>query len=241
MAVTYYGPGEHPTGFVGFCVTTGLGGDFCQHHYSTLAAMEQTDEDVIFLSRRLEAELRELEWQRDSLQHRYERFVTEDPANTRPERGVGVHGITTAFTRQGRGNWWPCFKVARFQKEGAARQYARVFVFSKPYSEVWEETVMFWAQEHGIRAPDLSRVLNSPPDPEQFKRLRRQMNEEEGYDIPVDALSPVFAEQRSKLARQRAVLKVKEMKLQVGVPTPLNKDIQVEMAAWFASITRSDK
>lgn len=241
MAVIYYGPGEHPAGFIGFRVTAGFNGDFYQRYFSTLAAEKQADEDVYFLSRRLESELQDLEWQRDSLLYRYERFVTANHANTQPERGVGVHGITAAFNRQGRSRWQACFKVARSQRGEASRQPAKVFTFSNPYSKVWEEAVTFWAEEHGVRSTDLERVLKNSPDPEQFKRLRRQMNEEQGYDIPVEALSPVFAEQRHMLAQQRAVLKAKEMKLHVGVPSPLKTDIQAEMAAWFESVTRADQ
>jgi hypothetical protein len=240
MAVTYYGPGEHPAGFVGFHVTAEFNGDL-QRLFGTSSAEVQEDADVLFLARRLEAQLQDLEWQRDSLQYRYERFVTESHPNTRPERGVGVHGITVAFHRQGRGSWRACFKVARYQDAEAPRQPAKVFTFSKPYSDVWEEVVGFWAEEHGVRSADRQRVLDSPPDPEQFKRLRRQMNEHEGYDVPVEALSPVFAEQRSLLAKQRAELKAKEMKLHVGVPSPVSTDIQAEMAAWFESVTRNDQ
>lgn len=240
MAVTYYAPDEHPDGFVGFHVTAEFGDNFYQRHFSTYSAKEQSDADVYFLFRRLEAELQNLEWERDSLHYHYERFVSENAPNTQPERGVGVHGITAAFVRRGRGQWRACFKVDRFHSGIALRQPAQLFSFSEPYSQVWEEAVVFWAQEHGVYASDMDRLLESPPDPEQFKRLRRQMNEREGCDIPVEALSPVFAEQRSKLSRQRAVLKAKGMKLQVGLPSPLNKDIQEEMAAWFESVTRSD-
>ncbi|WP_339649730.1 hypothetical protein [Halopseudomonas pelagia] len=241
MAVNYYGPGEHSAGFIGFHVTARFNGDFYQRYFNTLPAQEQSDEDVYFLYRRLEAELQDLEWQRESLQNWYERFVTENHANTLPERGVGVHGITAAFTRQGRGSWRACFMVARYQVTGTPRQPVKTYTFFRPYTEVWNEAVTFWAEEHGIRSADMERVLKSPPDPEQFKRLRRQMNEDEGYDIPVEALSSVFAEQRSMLAQQRAVLKAKRMKLHVGVPSPLKADIQAEMAAWFESVTRTDQ
>lgn len=66
------------------------------------------------------------------------------------------------------------------------------------------------------------------------------MNEHERHDIPVEALSPVFAEQRSKIAKQRAVLKATEMKLHLGMPSAPDKDIQAEMAAWFESVSRAD-
>lgn len=238
MAVTYYGPGEHPAGFVGFRVTAEFNGDL-QRLFGTSSAEVQEDADVLFLARRLEAQLQDLEWQRDSLRYRYQRFVSEDHAKTLPERGVGAHGITAEFVRRGRGAWRACFKVAKYSTAADCRQTANIFPFSGPFSDVWEEAVGFWAEEHGVRSADKQRLLNSPPDPEQFKRLRRQMNEHEGHDIPVEALSPVFAEQRHLLARQRAELKAKQMKLHVGVPSPVSTDIQAEMAAWFESVTRA--
>lgn len=240
MAVTYYGPGEHPAGFVGFRVTAEFNSEL-QRLFGTSSAEVQEDADVLFLARHLEAQLQDLEWQRDSLRYRYQRFVSEDHVNTLPERGVGAHGITAEFVRRGRGPWRACFKVAKYSAAADFRQTAKVFPFSGPFSDVWEEAVGFWAEEHGVRSADKQRLLNSPPDPEQFKRLRRQMNEHEGHDIPVEALSPVFAEQRNLLARQRAELKAKQMKLHVGVPSPVSTDIQAEMAAWFESVTRADQ
>ncbi len=182
-----------------------------------------------------------LEWQRESLLHRYHQFVTENHPNIRPERGVGVHGLTTVFMRQGKSNWQPCFRVTRYYDGNTPRPPAKVFTFSKPFSEVWSDAVAFWAEEHGIRAEDTSRLLRNAPDPDQLKRLRRQMNAHEGHDIPVEALSPVSAEQRSKLAKERAVLKAAEMKLHVGMPATPDKDTQAEMAAWFASVSRPDQ
>lgn len=239
MATTYYGLGEHPTGFVGFNVAVEVAGELQLRHFSTQTARVQAEECVIFLQRRLLAKLQELEWQRDNLQHRYQRFVSENQANTPLERGVGVHSISAAFARRGRGQWRACFKVERFHSGASSRQPARLFPFTGSFSEVCEEALVFWAEEHGVCSDDTRRVLNNPPDPEQFKRLRRQMNEHEGYDIPVEALSPVFAEQRSQLAMQRSELKVKEMKRPVGVTSSINTDIQAEMAAWFESVTGS--
>lgn len=240
MAVIYYGPDKHPAGFVGFRVTTGYNGNFLQRYFNTSAATKQSNTDALFLYRRLEAELQYLEWQRESLLHRYHRFVTENHPNTRPERGVGVHGLTAAFIRQGKRGWQPCFKVSRFHNRDNPRQPAKMFTFSKLYSEVWEDTVSFWAEEHDVREADKIRVLNNAPEPYQFKRLRRQMNEKEGSKIPVEALSPAFAEQRSNLAKERAMLKAKEMKLHAGMPSTFNQDIQTEMAAWFENIAPSE-
>lgn len=109
MVVIYYEPDKHPAGFIGFRVTTSINGQFLQRYFSTRAATEQSDADTLFLYRRLEAELQYLEWQRESLLHRYHQFVTESHPNTRPERGVGVHGLTAAFMHQGKSNWQACF------------------------------------------------------------------------------------------------------------------------------------
>ena len=59
------------------------------------------------------------------------------------------------------------------------------------------------------------------------------MNAHDGYEIPVEALSAVFAEQRAEIARKRSLQKAKEMKLAAGALNPPDAHIQAEMAAWF--------
>lgn len=237
MAVRYYGKGEHKAGFLGFRVTSGTGE---QRYFSTRAAAVQDDSDSRFLFQRLSAEKQDAEWRLESLRLRYQRFVTKEHAGTKPHRGVGVHGITAAFFRNGPNNWTPGFVVSRFR--GGECRPARPFRMKrKPYSQVWQEVVDFWAEEHGVLPRDRNRLLASSLGPEQFKRLRRQMNEHEGFDIPVSALSPAFAEQRSELEHQRALRNAQNLGLNqaAGLPAPPSDDLQAEVAAWFEQYKRA--
>lgn len=234
MGVKPYKPGEHPAGFVGFRVTVAYGDNYHQRYFSTVAAESQTDDDPYFRYQRLSAEKQDVEWQLESLRYQYQRFVTQNHPTTKPERGVGVHCITASFFLDRRKTWQAGFTVSRDQNEKGRRKPSKRFTFcTRPYSQVWSDVVHFWADEHGIEPADRDRVLASPPDPEQFKRLRRHMNEHDGYDIPVDALSAVFAEQRAEIARKRSLQKAKEMKLTAGALNPPDDHIQAEMAAWF--------
>jgi len=238
LAIKHYGPGEHQAGFIGFRVNVAFGDKYLQRYFSTFRAEEQAETDPHYLRAKLEAQIQELQWKQESLQYQYQRFVTQDHPNTMPERGVGVHGLTAGFFGSDDEGWRAGFSVAQRQDGCGSRKGDRRFIFTRlPYSQAWAAAVEFWAQEHDIAEEDKLRVLASPPDPVQFKRLRRQINQiEQSADIPVEALSPVFAEQREELAAQRAVLRAKEMKLHVGVPGQPDAELQAEMADWFARI-----
>jgi len=241
MGVKYYDSGEHPSGFIGFRVTVAFDDDYRQKYFSTVAASQQNDSDIFYRYQRLRAEKQNLEWQMESILYQYHRFVTEDHPTTKPERGVGVHGITANFIQDRRGKWQAVFLVARDQEAFQKRRRSKEFTFrSNPYSEVWQQVVDFWAQEHNILAEDKARVLHSPPAPEQFKRLRRLLNAEQGWDIPVEALSPVFREQREKIARERALQRAKDLRLDAGAMKPVQDDIQAEMTEWFQSMTEKE-
>jgi len=240
MGVKFYGPGDHPAGFIGFRVTLAFNDNYNQTYFSTNPAEQQSDEDRYFYYRRLQAEKQNLEWQLESLRYQYHRFVHQNHPTTKPERGVGVHGITASFFRDRRGTWQAGFTVARDQHEDGRRKPTKRFTFcTKPFSQVWLEAANVWADEHEIVPVDRERVVKTSPEPEQFKRLRRQMNEHDGFDIPVGALSAVFAEQREQINQKRSIQRAKELKLGMGmgmgmgIMMPPDGGAQAEMAAWF--------
>lgn len=234
MGVKYYGPGEHPAGFVGYRVTVAFSDNYNQRYFSTIPAKQQSDDDMYFRYQRLQAEKQNLEWQLESMAYQYNRYVNENHPTTKPERGVGVHGITASFFLDRRKKWQAGFTVARDQNESGRRKPTKRFTFcTKPFSLVWSETVNFWADEHGIEDGDRERVLSSPPEPEQFKRLRRHMNEHDGFKIPVEALSAVFAEQRERISQKRSLQRAEELKLGSGALVPPDDTLKSEMAAWF--------
>lgn len=229
MSVHYYAPGDHGSGFVGFRVTSSFNDNYRQAYFSTRPAKSQSDDDVYFRYQRLRAEYQNAEWEAESLWYQYQQFVTTSNATSKPYRGLGIHGITATFAAWHGGKWEPCFTVSRPGKPG------KRFMFRHhPFSEAWTLAVNLWAEEYEILEEDYLRVLNNPPDPEHFKRLRRQMNDHEGFDISVEALRPVFSEQREQLAKERLTQRSEALKLPT-TPSRADsqKDAETDMLAWF--------
>lgn len=109
------------------------------------------------------------------------------------------------------------------------------FMFThEPFSTVWKEAVDRWAREYSILSEDHDRILACRPEPERFKDLRRQMNENEGCSIPVEALSPVFREQREAIAKQRLEKQYQTVDLHRMPHAKINRDAAGdEILAWF--------
>jgi len=232
MAIRYYAPGEHGSGFVGFRVTVAFNKDYRQEYFSTTKAKVQDESDPFFRYEKIKAEMKEAEWQADSLLYQYQVFVSQNHPTTKPYRGVGVHGITCTFFKDRRGSWKAAFSVK--QPSGLPK---RITFLNQAFSDAWRKSVAEWGKQNEILEEDIEKVTNNPPLPDQFKHLRRHLNEEHGYDIPVEALSPVFAEQRGEIARKRALEKAEKMKLSEGLMRPPAKDMEAEMTSWFESET----
>ena len=102
--------------------------------------------------------------------------------------------------------WEPGFLVNWTEDD---RPLNRLFnFFNQYYTSAWQDAVQFWGEKHEILEEDIDRVLATPPSPERFKILRRFLNDRAGNKfadlIPVEALEPVFREQRAELAAKRA-------------------------------------
>lgn len=225
MAIKHYKRGEHPAGFIGFRVAVSFGGKYRQKYIST---SDITEEESAFTLRKLEAQLLEQQWKQESLLQQYQVSVTSSHPNTKPGRGLGVHGLTMAFSADKRGTWSAAFVV---QNE---RSVPERFTFAnRLYSDAWRDAVNRWGAVHDVLPEDLERVLNNPPDPARFKELRRIMVEE-GHDVPVGALHHVFREQRERLKGVKPIKEAPAVALP-GVPKVDDK-IAREMEEWFNSV-----
>jgi hypothetical protein len=91
--------------------------------------------------------------------------------------------------------------------------------------------VKFWGVQHEILSGDVQRVLTNPPLPDQFKALRRHLNTEHGYDISVQTLSSVFAEQRGELLQKKAAKKLQNQNAKEFGPAQQN--VAAEISEWF--------
>jgi len=232
MSVIYYGPGKHSSGFVGFQVARSPIEGFKPECFSTSHLHKQSDHDVRFKYLRLKAEYHDAAWEAETLIRQYRRFVSENDPLTGSDCGVGVHGMTASFVLDGQKKWQACFLVST-STAGAHRRGPQAFTFqTRLFSQAWSEAVEFWAKEHEILAEDTVRVLASPPAPEQFKRLRRSLNDQEKSDIPIETLSPVFEEQRALLSQKRRE-KATPVRSLAPTQSPDTDPLQSEMAAWF--------
>ncbi|WP_139339081.1 hypothetical protein [Marinobacter lutaoensis] len=235
MGIKEYGPGDHDAGFIGFRVTFCFDGEYRQAYFSTVRAKYQDDRCLYFKRQRLRAELQDAEWAAESALYQYRRFVTENSSNTKPFRGVGVHGITLGFHRpSGTSKWTPHIAVSRPGRPSVRKTFKKGY-----FSAIWAQCVELWATEYGVLEGDRQRVLNNPPNPTQFKDLRRHMNEVEGHDIPASALSDVFREQRDQLKATRILKPTTRKPALADHFAPQDSDrqradtLEAEMATWF--------
>ena len=222
MSVRYYGPGEHPQDFVGFRVAVSVDGDFRPGQFSTRHCATQDDSCADFKRQRLKAEILNAQWMAESALAQYKRFVSANHKRTKKFRGLGVHALTATFYRvNSKIEWAPAFTVT-----SNGRPY-RFTIGTDLFSDAWRKAVLFWGETHEILQEDIDRLLNNPPDPSQFKMLRRQMNDE-GFDIPVEALNQVFTERRMQLASR------KHLKTDVGPSRQEMTDLPAQdIASWF--------
>lgn len=234
MSIHHYGPGDLSSGFVGFRVVVALDKKHRQSWFSTKEAKVQDESDFVYKRAHLQAQIREAELLAESALHQYQTFVTTNHPNLAPERALGVHALTLQIRRD---NGRPGCSEPRFEPgflvtyKGDDRGSNKLFTFfNQSYSTAWREAVLFWGEEHEILQEDIDRMLANPPAPERFKELRRYLNEKAGNEladlIPVEALEPVFREQRAQLASKRAA-----QKYRLGQS---DKDAtESEIALWF--------
>jgi hypothetical protein len=234
LSIHHYGPGDLSSGFVGFRVSVGFDNKHRQSWFSTKEAKVQDESDFVYKRAHLQAQIREAELLAESALHQYQTFVTKNHPSLAPERGLGVHALSLQIRRD---NGRPNSSAPRFEpgflvtyKDNKRGNNKLFTFFNQSYSAAWREAVLFWGEKHEILQEDIDRLLAHPPAPERFKELRRFLNEQAGNEladlIPVEALEPVFREQRAELASRRAA-----QKYRLG---QADKDAtESEIALWF--------
>lgn len=244
MGIKHYKPGEHPGKFVGFRVTASWNQEYRQEYFDTFDAETQDDCDPYFKQQHLKAQILDLQWELESLDYQYQQFVTRNHPGTKPHRGLGFQGMTIGFLRAHGDQWEPCFLVNRSKdKADESTRKGRIVIPLKKhlFSDAWKLATNHWVEENEIRPEDIERIRKQPPSPEQFKELRRYMNEVEGCDIPVKSLHPVFAEQREMIRSSRLL----EQSAKNGRTLPahpkqeIDKGILLDVESWFAEEVES--
>lgn len=227
MTIRFYRQSQG-SGFVGYRVSGTYAGKDRHAEFPVYPSSRESDPLVRY--QKLKAELQLAEWEAEDALYQYRLFVTEDDPKAKPYQGTGCHGIFCDFFQTKWGIWQAGFRVRRMSGRGTR------FLFDvKPFSRAWRDAVGLWASMHEIEPEDVQRLLKHPPEPAQFKELRRYLNSQEGKDIPVEALSPVFAEQRQELAQLKLFEKAESLKLTEGLSAPATQQMEADMMAWFES------
>jgi hypothetical protein len=196
MAIKFYGLGDHGGGFLGWRITKYIGGRYYQKYLHFKPPSTTIPADVWQNYQSKKAEYYEARFAYRSAALKYLRFVNTDSPHTKKERRVGFHGISIVIYKGNRCHNYTCAISFNLRKEQKRFNISE----TKTLSAAWNDAVLHWGAHYGIRKKDIESKLASPPNPEAFKVLRRQMNAKEGHDIPASVLHWVFAEKRQDIA-----------------------------------------
>ena len=231
MAIQYFGPGDHPAGWTGWRVVVPAGNKRNYQAYFTDKPEADWKLEDWLKRQELRAQIYDYSRQCRALLRQYRNIIRFNDRRTPAIYGVAASGIRLFAQARQRalGGWVFGFQVTQFPN----LHPLRIVIGPQSYSEAWTMAVAAWAKHHGVRPQDAQDLLRRQPDPKRFKELRRYLNEHKGKDIPVEALRPVFAEQRQSLEHQKAQKALQSDSLEhelASLYTQLSKDIERQKA-----------
>lgn len=200
MTISFFEKGELSSGFHGWRVVATIRGRRYQKYFSMKRPNTRVTHDFWCKYQETRARYYEARYQARSAAVQYIDFISKDHSATRPCRGVGFHGITLGIGTGRSTVLETCYFSVN--KRGAATKF--YIDEEASLSQAWEQAVRRWGEVFDVRPKDIEKKLSQVPSPDQFKSLRKQLNEREGHDYPASVLHCVYAEQRSHLERQKA-------------------------------------
>jgi hypothetical protein len=200
MAISFYKKGELSSGFHGWRVVATIRGKRYQKYFSLNRSNTHIPQEVWYQYQETSARYYEARYMARSAAIQYLDFINKDHPTTRPHQGVGFQGVTLGIGAGRSIADGVCYFSVN--KRGAASKF--YIDESSSLSQAWERAVFRWGEIHEIRPKDVTQKLKRIPSPEQFKTLRKHLNDKEGHDFPVSVLHHVYAEQRDRLGKQKA-------------------------------------
>jgi len=205
MAISFYDKGELSSGFYGWRVVATIRGKRYQKYFSLNRPSSDIPETLWHQYQHLRARYYEARWMARSAAVQYIDFIGTEHAATRPHRGVGFHGITLGI---GLGN--RCHNAQCYFSVNAKGKPTRVWITEdRNLTQAWHKAVDLWGEVFDTRPKDIAEKRDTVPTADQFKALRKHLNDEEGADLSVDVLHHVYAEQRDELARKKVEVTAK--------------------------------
>lgn len=199
MSVKRYGPGEHPSGFIGYRVTVYNGRRWREKYFSLRCPFRTMSDEFWDRYQSTRARYFEVLCQKHAAAVDYLKFVKTAHANAATESSLGVHSLSLFIERSQKSVL--CGFFVSYGRDGGRR-----FTISEDgdwFSSAYRNAVNHWADYYQIRDKDRERLLENPPEPTVFQALRRHLSDGGDYITPSE-ISEVFREQRTEFARQRA-------------------------------------
>lgn len=200
MAIRFYEKGELSSGFHGWRVAATIRGKLYQKYFSLKRPNSRISEELWHKYQETRARYYEARYMARSAAIQYLDFIGKDHPATLPYRGVGFHGITLGIGSGKSATQETCYFSVN--KRGAAKKF--YIDEQESLSQAWEHAVKHWGEVFEIRPKDVAEKLEKVPSPDQFKSLRKHMNNYEGCDHQASVLHHVYAEQRSQLEKHKA-------------------------------------
>ena len=199
MTISFYDKGELSSGFHGWRVVVTIRGKRYQKYFSARRPNARIPQELWNQYQETRARYYEARWVARSAALKYLNFINTNHPNTRPHRGVGFQGITLGIDEGKQSGTEQCFFSVN-DRRGASK-----FFINEQYtlSRAWENAVSHWGEVFDVRKKDIEQRLKRIPSPEQFKALRKYMNQHEGRDLSASVLHHVFAERRADLEKQK--------------------------------------
>lgn len=200
MAISFYEKGELTSSFHGWRVVATIRGKRYQKYFSLKRPNTRITEELWYQYQETRARYFEARYMARSAAIQYLDFIGKDHPATLPYRCVGFHGITLGIGSGKSATQETCYFSVN--KRGAAKKF---YIDERAsLSQAWEQAVKHWGKVFDIRPKDIAKKLEQVPIPDQFKSLRKQLNDNEGCDYQASVLHHVYAEQRSQLQKHKA-------------------------------------
>ena len=200
MAIQFYDKGELSSGFYGWRVAATIRGKRYQKYFSLRRSSDAVPEALWHRYQKTRAEYYEARWAMRAAAVKYLDFIRTEHPRVKPFRGVGFQGITLGIGTIGGNQAEQCY----FQVNAPGNPMRIAITENQTLSKAWDRAVSLWGEAFDIRQKDIESKRQTPPTPEQFKQLRKHMNEEERASLGVGVLHHVYAEQRAELERQKS-------------------------------------
>ncbi|SFR61249.1 hypothetical protein SAMN05216203_1780 [Marinobacter daqiaonensis] len=210
MAIQFYEKGELSSGFWGWRVVVMIRGERYQKYLSLRRPGTSVPEELWYRYQKTRAEYYEARWSMRAAATKYLDFIRTEHARTRPFRGVGFQGITLGIGTIGGSQTEQCY----FQVNVPGNPVRIAISEEQTLSRAWDRAVVLWGETFGIRPKDIEARRHRSPAPEQFKRLRKHMNDEEQASLGVGVLHYVYAEQRAELERKKSRSSLRERRVE---------------------------